>query len=206
MAKTRNNTPRGDTDLAKNTPDLTAKVKKAVMAIKAKFTTFTKNFAALSVSREELAPQFMKAANLWMAETKGTFVDFVRFLDPNVGNTRDEYRSHRSYQAADYLRRLVANSARRDRTGDEEAPRAAAPTDAIASILGSLLEIIPEDRHQQVYDALQERMGWSERQVTRMQTQVEHVDPLVHIRAKVENLRLSFPTGEEAAEQEREAA
>ena len=193
--------------LAEMTPDLSTRVKKAIKEIATPFRSFVKDFAAISVRREELAPKFMKAANLWMAETKGTFVDFVRHLDPEVGNTRNEYRSHRSYQAADYLRRLVANASRREATGERGAATApSSPTDVAARLLASLMEIIPEDRQIQIWNAMSEQLHWTPRQVQRMQTQVKHVDPLVHIRARVENLRLSFPTVEEPGAEERRAA
>ena len=90
----------------------------------------TPDFTAMAVSREELAPKFMKAFGLWQAETGSTFVEFVRFLVPEIGNTRAEYRNHRAYQAADYLRRLVGNAARKPTT---QAERAAAPASARCS-------------------------------------------------------------------------
>lgn len=202
MPRKRTNT--GDT-IANTTPNLSARVSKAVKAITAQFRAFTRDFAAISVKREELAPQFMKAANLWMAETKGTFVDFVRLLDPAVGNTRAEYRDHRSYQAADYLRRLVSNASRKALAGgDADGNRAATPataTDAVARIMASLMEVIEAPAQQaRIYEALSTQLHWTPRQVQRLQTQVQHVDPLVHIRARVEGLRLSFPAETEAAE------
>lgn len=186
------------------TPELSAKVKRAVTAITAPFKAFTRQFAAMSIRREELAPKFMNAARLWMAETNHSFVEFVRFLDPNVGGTRNEYRSHRTYQAADYLRRLDQNLRRKSQTaagGGRAVDAPAPPTDVVARILGSLMEIIPEERQQEVWDSMASQLHWTPRQIQRLQTQVEHVDPLVHIRARVENLRLSFPVTEEAEEQ-----
>lgn len=188
--------------------ELSAKVKRAVEGIRQQFNAYTKAFSALAVRREELAPQFMKAANLWMAETSRSFVDFVRYLDPAIGNNRAEYRNHRTYQAADYLRRLAgrAEARGRPRTAAERANAPAPPTDAIASIVASLMTVIPEDRQQQVWEAMATRLHWTPRQINRLQTQVEHVDPLVQIRARVEGLRLTFPTGNETAAEERQAA
>lgn len=195
-----------DADVAGSTPDLSAKVKRAVDAIKKPFVQFTRDFAALAMKREDLAPKFMKAFGMWQAETAGTFVDFVRMLVPDVGNTRAEYRNHRAYQSADYLRRIVGNANRKPRTAAERASAPAPPTDAIARILASLLSVIPEDRQSTIWDALGSQLHWTNRQVQRLQTQVEHVDPLVQIRARVENLRLSFPAASEAASEERAAA
>lgn len=207
MAKRRDvRTVPADGSVAETTPDLSSKVRKAVDAIKKPFISFTKDFASLAVRREELAPQFMKAFGMWQAETAGTFVDFIRMLVPEIGNTRAEYRNHRAYQAADYLRRIVGNAARRPRTASERATAPAPPTDAIARILASLLTVITDERQQgQVWQAMQTQLHWSNRQVQRLQTQVEHVDPLVQIRTRVENLRLSFPEAS-AGEEERAAA
>lgn len=189
----------GRSTVAETTPDLSAKVDKAVKTIMAPFRAFVRNFGALAMSREELSPKFMKAFGLWQAETAGTFVEFVRFLVPDVPAQRAEYRNHRAYQAADYLRRLAGNAARRPRTAAERATAPAPPTDVIARVFASLMEIIPDDRQDTIWSALQGQLHWTPRQVQRLQTQVKHVDPLVHIRARVENLRLSFPEAEETA-------
>lgn len=197
----------GAASVAETTPDLPAKVERAVKAITAPFRAFVKSFGALAVSREELSPKFMKAFGLWQAETGGTFVEFIRFLVPGVPSVRAEYRNHRAYQAADYLRRLAGNAARKPRTAAERASAPAPPTDVIARIMASLMEVIPEGRQQDtVWAALQSQAHWTNRQIQRLQTQVEHVDPLVHIRARVENLRLSLPEISEEAQEERPAA
>jgi hypothetical protein len=189
MAKTATAT------LAETTPDLSSKVERAIDGIKKPFMSYVKDFTALAASREDLAPKFMKAFGLWQAETAGTFVDFVRMLVPEIGNSRNEYRNHRAYQAADYLRRLVGNANRRPRTQEERAAAPVAPTDALSRIMASLMTIIPEDQQQRIWTAMQSQLHWTDRQVNRLQTQVEHVDPLVQIQGRVQNLRLRFPAG-----------
>ena len=143
MAKTRDIRNAAKVEAA---PDLSTKVRNAIEAIKKPFTSFVKDFAALAISREELAPKFMKAFGMWQAETGGTFVDFVRTMDSTVGKVRAEYRAHRSYQAADYLRRIVGNAAKvnRPQTAAERASQPATPTDALARVFASLMTIIPE--------------------------------------------------------------
>jgi len=181
--------------------ELTAKALKVINLIKKPFTQFTKDFAALAVSREELAPKFMKAFGLYQAETAKTFVDFVRYLVPEVGKSRNEYRSHRAYQAADYLRRLASQAARGGRkanmTAAERANVPATPTEAVARVIASMLTLIPQDQQERVYQAVHTELHWSERQVTRLQNQVEHADPLVIAKlprgVQIPALKLSFP-------------
>lgn len=201
MAKTQ---PRqASTDAA--VPVLSNKVKKAVDAIRRPFAEYNKAFGALAVRREELAPKFMKAANLWMAETSGNFVAFVRFLDPSIGSARAEYRNHRTYQAADYLRRLAgrAESGRQGRTASDRATAPTPPNAAVARIVASLMSLIPEDRQEEIWDAMRSQLHWTDRQVTTLQRQVEHTDPLVQIRARVERMQITLPA---PAEEERVAA
>lgn len=184
--------------VAETTPDLTAKVRKAVDAIKKPFTTYVKDFAALAASRETLAPMFMKACGLWQAETAGTFVDFVRFLVPEIPATRAEYRSHRAFQAADYLRRLQGNAARRPRTTAERATAPAPPTDAISRLLAALVPIIPDSQQANLWNALKTELHWTDRQVQRIQTQVEHVDPLFEIRGRsLDTFKVTIPAHDE---------
>lgn len=185
--------------LAETTPDLSAKVTKAVDAIKKPFVSFVKDFTSLAMRREELAPQFMKAFGMWQAETGSTFVEFVRFLVPEIPATRAEYRNHRAYQAADYLRRLTGNAARRPMTQSERQAAPAPPTDALARILASFMQVIPDNQKGHLWEALESQLHWTPRQVQRIQTQTEHVDPLVEIKGRtLENLRLTIPEQTEA--------
>jgi hypothetical protein len=180
--------------VAETTPDLSAKVSKAIDAIKKPFASYVKDFTSLAARREELAPQFMKAFGMWQAETAGTFVDFVRHLVPEIPATRAEYRSHRAYQAADYLRRLVGNAQRRPRTMAERQEAPAPPTDALSRILASFMPLLPDNQKAHLWEALESQLHWTPRQIQRVQTQVEHVDPLVEIRGRtIENLRVSIP-------------
>ena len=215
MAKSKRTTAAAGTSTGP-VAALSAKVRKAVAAVSAPFKSFARDYAALNMRREELAPLFMNAARLWMAETKSDFVSFVRMLDPNIGG-RDEYRNHRSYQAADYLRRRdsqlrkVAAAGAPTQPGQRggvtrAADAPAAPGNALARVLASLMEIIPPERQQEIYGALQTQLHWTPRQIERIQTTVEHVDPLVHIRARVERLTLSLPPAGERAAQRAAAA
>lgn len=182
--------------------DVSSKVLKAVDAIKKPFTQFVKDFASLATSREELAPKFMKAANAWMEETSGTFVDFVRYLVPDVGATRNEYRAHRAYQAADYLRRLVAQQARARREPTTEGTVApATPMNAMASLVASIMPLIPEDQKHRLWESFYVNLHWSQRQVERLQGLIGDADPLVNIRTPrgqtMPNLRLAVPAPQE---------
>lgn len=188
--------------VAETTPDLSAKVANAIDEVRKPFLSYVKHFAALATRREELAPKFIKAAGLWQAEQGGTFVDFVRYLVPEIGKARAEYRQHRAYQAADYLRRLVSGAAtnRRGRTAAERATAPAPPTDVMARVIASMMALIPEGQQGRFWEALSTEAHWTDRQVQRIQTQVEHVDPLVEIRGRtLETLRLTIPAHEEKA-------
>lgn len=204
MAKTATAVATANRGSATVTDELSKKVLSAIETIRKPFVSYVKDFAALGVKRSELAPKFMKVFGMWQAETGGTFVAFVRYLAPEIGNTRQEYRVHPTYAAADYLRRLTGNAERRGpRTQAERAAAPAPPTDAIARIVAAFMAIIPEAQKGHLWEAMSTELHWTERQVARLQTQVEHVDPLVEIKGRtLENLRLSIPE----PSQEREAA
>lgn len=186
MAKT---TPTPQTQ---NTPvaELTTKTRKAVEAIRRPFGVFIKDFSSLSEKREDLAPKFMKAFNLWATETGGTFVEFVRFLDPSLPQSSKEYRAHRSYGAADYLRRLVAQARRgersTERTAQERATAPATPMVGMARVLSALMQLIPEDQHIKITEAISEELHWNDRQILRLEQLMQEHIPLVAPKGKVE--------------------
>lgn len=185
-------TPSSGTDIAVSA-ELSKRVENAISAIKRPFTMFVKDFAALASSREELAPKFMRAFGMWQTETAGTFVGFVRMLAPEIGNTRQEYRSHRAYQAADYLRRVTSGAARRPSNNAEGHIGPATPTDAFARLMSSFLTLIPEPQQATLWQAVSVQLNWTDRQVTRLQTQVEHVAPLVDVKTRAGHIRLAVP-------------
>jgi hypothetical protein len=192
---------RNPGNLVETTPELSAKAQKAVNEIRKPFTSFVRNFESLAVTREQLAPKFMKAFGLWQADTGGTFVAFVRYIDPSVPADRVGYRMNRVYQAADYLRRLVGNVSKR--AADPTAESQAAPVppgDALARILAAMMSIIPEKQQNVIYEAMKAELNWSDRQIQGIQNRVEHTDPLVEIKGRtLENLRLSIPEPEAAS-------
>lgn len=218
MAKTRFARPQDDsgsvtsaTATASNPAELSAKTKKAIDQIKGAFKQFVTAFAALGEKRADLSPKFMKAFGLWQAETAGTFVDFVRFLVPEIGTKREEYRQHRAYQAADYLRRLAQQANRgeqRRRTPEERATAPVTAMDAMARLLASFIPIIPEQEQAKIWESLHEVLHWSDRQVLRMQTLIDEAQPLVVAKIgrgnaqEIPNLRLAVGVVTTAEEDE----
>lgn len=185
-----------NTTIVATNPDLSSKVLRAIEEIKKPFTSFTKDFAAIAMRREELAPKFMKAFGLWQAETGGNFVTFIRHLDPSVGNTRNEYRTHRSYQAADYLRRIVANVGRREGAGGIEADVTGpvTPAEAFSRLLAAFMKLIPDSQINHLREAMQESLHWDLKRVDRSLEQATEAEPIVSIKGKtIDNLKLSTP-------------
>lgn len=172
---------------------LTAKTKKAVDLIRKSFTTFVKDFASLAEKREVLAPRFMKAYNSWAEETGGSFIDFVRYLVPDVpaqSRSNDKgpgYRDHRAYQAADYLRRRAQELKRKEDLAKQTpqqrqkqiASAAATPMYAAAKVLAALLAIVPPEEQDKIRAAMHDTLHWSDRQVERVMKLGLETQPLV---------------------------
>lgn len=148
------------------TPTLSAKTRAMIEGIREQFSTFVDDFTALvSSSRAELAPRVMRAFDAYKNETDGTFVDFVRQLDATVPADRVKYRAHRSYQAADYLRRLVAQAPRA--MARKRGPRPATPLVALARLIATVLPAV--DPTGQVWAAFVKEMHWTAEQAKRLQ-------------------------------------
>lgn len=166
---------------------LSAKTTRAVDVIRVTFRAFVTDFARITVSREELAPKFMKTFNQWQAESGGTFVDFIRLLVPDVPHDREGYRAHSAYQAADYLRRLVQQEARTGSTPTERAEairnRPVSPRVALARIVASIMPLIDPSALEALWKAMHDQLNWSDGQVAGIKTLVTDETPLVRIRA-----------------------
>lgn len=165
---------------------------KAVETLRGPFMAFVADFTSITTKRAELAPKVMKVFGTWQSEVGGSFVEFTRILDPTIGATREEYRKHRSYQAADYLRRLAALTVARARTGAATRAPAISPTAGMARLLKAVLPLIDAGQIDKLWQTLTAELHWSDRQTTNMQRAVDDAatDPLV---------RLTPPRGTPAA-------
>jgi hypothetical protein len=171
-------------------PALSTKLTRQIDAIRGPFASFTRDFSALVERREELAPKFMKAFGAFQAETTLTFVSFVRHLDPSVPEGRNDYRNHRAYQAADYLRRLVARRTQKANAEGGEQAQASRPTppmDVLARFMAALIPAVADA--SKIWQALETELNWTDRQVSRLKSLTEMAHPLLHLQG-VKNARV----------------
>lgn len=160
----------------------TARTARLVEGIRAPFLTFVSDFAALTTSRADIAPKFYKAFLAWQGDTHQTFVQFVRDLDPSIGSARADYRKHKTFQAADYLRRLAIRAAKPAVKKGEAAPAPASALDGMARLLASVLPMIHRDQLPKLWEAVSTELHWSPRKMTHLQHLVAQVDPLASVR------------------------
>jgi hypothetical protein len=160
-----------------------------VDGVRESFTSYVTQFVALNETRAQLAPRFMKAYNAWASDTGKPFVAFVRLFDPTVPTASADYRKHKAFMAADYLRRLVATEARAEAEEEAgvgtgigaEAP--ATPQEAIARLIAAILPLIALEQHPKLWQYVQEELHWTEARVKRLQEQVGAVRPLAVLSA-----------------------
>lgn len=169
-------------DAGADEPEMTAKTRKLVDAVRAPFRAFSSALADVTATRAELAPAFMRAFEAFKHDTSKGLADFVRELDPSVPVDRDGYRAHRSYQAADYLRRLVANANRPAGGNRAQRPTAATPMDGMARLIRSVLPLIGADQITRLWETIGRELHWSERQVLALADRVDKADPLIDVR------------------------
>ena len=160
------------------TVDLSTKTSSLIEGIRRPFLSFSKDFAGLVHSKAELAPKFMKAFRAWEKETDGTFVAFIRVLDPSVGEDRDDYRAHKTYQAADYLRRLDSRPEPEERTGTSPATHLLGLTRVVATIL----DLVAEDQQPRLWAALEKELHWTDTQIDRLKAKVGETEPIARLR------------------------
>jgi hypothetical protein len=165
---------------------LTEKAVKAIEGVRAQFTSYVQGFVALQVSRQDLAPKFMRAFGVYQSETAGTFPNFVRQFDPTIGPSRDDYRNHKTFQAADYLRRITTGTTASSKpaTADPSAPPAATPLDAAALAIATVLSSVPQSEHDALWRAVSAALHWSERQVANLRHRAEAAEPVASLEAR----------------------
>lgn len=186
MAKT-------DTTQTKPVAVVSAKIRKLVLDIKRPFMLYVDKFAVIQQNRAELAPKFMRAASLWSAETGGRFTDFVRMIDPSVPAHRGSaaepngYRDHKTFQAADYLRRLAGVGGRKDVTGNRAKP-IRSKTGDMARLLATVLAFTSEP--DRLWAGVAAEFSMTTRQITKLKQVVAASQPLIRIPTNVKPVRV----------------
>lgn len=146
---------------------LTAATRRLVDGIRDEFDGFVDGYIALEADRDKIATHFMRAFNAWQKETDGTFVGFVRLLVPKVPEDRDGYKAHPAYQAADHLRRKVADAQRERETPEvAEEDRPASTLTALERLIATVMPII--DPTGSIWSAFVKELNWSEEQAQRI--------------------------------------
>lgn len=158
--------------IVKKAPEPTTRTRHLIDAIKAPFRAFVGEFEALTMSRRELAPKFVKAFEAFKEDTGLKLISFVRLLDDTVPMHRDDdetgegYKNHPSYVAATNLNRLAAE----DQTPRKAIPaskRPATPLVALARLVATVLPIVDPDGA--IWDAFLKEIHWTEEQGKRLQ-------------------------------------
>lgn len=163
------------TEKRENTVPLTAATARQIGQMRRSFMAYADNFKGLATTRAELAPRFMALFGDYLRQVGGSFVDFVRMIDPNVPAERTAYRAHPSYQAAEYLRRLVS---RRD-TGDNRQKPVRSNVAALARITAAFLKTVADP--EVVWRAFESELGFTARQIGRLKQIVGATQPLVAV-------------------------
>lgn len=168
--------------LGHETFEVSQVLKETINHVRPKFMGFMEDYTALTTKKGELAEPFMDAAFQFQKETSRSFVDFVRVLDPTVPADREGYRVHKTYMAADYLRRSVTvGGARGQGNGDSRRTSSPTRTNAVgrmARLLSTLLQIVKPEDHGAIWQALADELALTPRQVTGMKAAVDATQPL----------------------------
>ena len=153
---------------------LSKKTLALVEEVRAGFVGFSTEFNLLTSGRAELAPRFIRAFDAWVKETSGTFVAFVRVLDPALPTGRTDYRNHPSYQAALYLQGLSRAAEKPEVPANK---RPITPLHALARVLATILPLI--DDRGVLWATFLKQLHWSETQVKGLQAMVDHEKALM---------------------------
>lgn len=157
-------------------------IQKELDALREEFHDYLTSFS----SRSDFAPSFMRTYTHWHQATRGTFIAFVRALDPAVPPERVKYVRHRSWQAACYLKRLV------------EAPETQAkyrqsvsPLRLLSRVLRTLLVSVGESQYDAVWQAVAESSRWRDRNLKNLHAMTNRsgVLPLPHLPRLVKRRR-----------------
>lgn len=185
-------------------------IQRQIDALKPELNRFAQRFAVVQESRAELAPRFMRLFNQIAGDHDNfTFVEFVRLFDATVPTQAagdDGYRTHKTYMAADYLRRLT-----RQRPRGRQGVRDSA-TDALARTIATVMQAVRDPLP--MWSAIQAEFGFTERAMTGLKRRVEATKPLfelvvprpVPVGTVIHMQRQAAPAEAEAAPARRRAA
>jgi hypothetical protein len=179
-------------DIEEEQPELSRRVMRRIEDVRAPFKTHVTMFGHMDEKAADLAPDFMKAFRAWKDETKGSFVTFVRMFDDTVPVNRDPdpkdrantgYKAHRTYRAADYLRRLVPGE-EGEEAAEKEGGGPVSVSDAFVRLLAAIVALIPGNQVEKLWEVIGTELHWSQGKVATLRTSVEEVEPLVEARVE----------------------
>lgn len=153
---------------------ITPALRKQIDTLRKPFMSYAKDFTLVQESREELAPRFMKIFGAYMQATGESFVAFVRTIDPTVPQDRDGYRAHRSYQAAEYLRRLRNQGSQQGRAKPVRSRLA-----VTARLLGTLASIVKDPG--EFWNGIASELTLTPRQITRLRDMAKAMQPVIDV-------------------------
>lgn len=156
---------------------------KQLKALRPGVADVAKALDAARTKSKDLAPKVIGLFNKLKAEYAGlSFVDFARMFDPTVPEQARDldgapgYRTHRTYYALDYMRRLT-NAAPRGRQGARDSA-----TDALARTLATVLQVVADA--DPIWEAVQKEFAFGERVMVRLKKRVEDTKPLIKLEGR----------------------
>jgi len=160
-------------------------VRNAVRDITDTFLAFAHSFAAVASKRAEFAPRFVKVFEMWREETNGSLAAFCRLFDETVPLKTADYKKHPTYNAADYLRRMVADAERAAQSSKRGRKRKkpASPRAALVRLVSSILPLFAESERDTLVDALSSRLNWTEDQARNVLTDAADETPIIVVKA-----------------------
>lgn len=163
---------------------ISAATKRLIAGVRLPFTGFVAGMNNLLATRAKLAPAFMKAARAWQKETEGTFVGFVRELDPSVPKEMKGYRDNAVYNAAVYLKRLVtAHETGKGKAAEErEGPAPLPPMAGMARLIAAIQPLVAPEQLTKLWDIIAHEMHWNDGQREKLQALVKEAEPLIAVR------------------------
>lgn len=156
--------------------ELTTKTQRSIDELRPQFEAFRDGFTGMAERAAKVAPRFMKVFAAWREETNGSFIAFVRLLDPSVPEAREDYRANSVYQAADYLRRRVAAETKPEGVVGAPKDKPVTPFQAVARLVATLMPFVPD--MDIIWAAFVKELHWSEPQILRIQRLIGEVGPL----------------------------